>query len=154
MASGALSRVDRAGALRAGALFVAIVVWLVGVRFTSTALPLPAALASAGALAPIAAALLLQLALSLAQYLVRSAGASVARWPFLALIAIDIVINAIGMLIDYGIAESPGSAVLYLIRAIATANGLWQSVGALAIGALIAALPEQLVRDAFKVDRS
>lgn len=150
MSSVTQSRANHAGALRAGAIFVAIVVWLVGVRFTVTALPLPAALASAGALAPLVAAVVLQLALSIAQYLARSAGAAVARWPYYALVALDILINAIGILVDYGVAESPAGALLYMLRAIATAAGMWQALGALAIGALIAALPEQLARDAMK----
>lgn len=150
MSSVATSRTSRAGALRAGAMFVAIVVWMVGVRFTATALPLPAAALAYGPLAPAAIAIVLQLALSIAQYMIRASGASVARWPYLALVAIDILINAIGMLVDYGLADSPAGALLYLLRSIATAAGLWQSVAAITVGALVAFLPEQLVRDTFK----
>lgn len=145
----AQNRPAKAGFVRAGAVFIALVVWAAGVRFTSQAVPIPPA-AGGGPLAPLAAAFVMQLALSLAQYLVRSMGASAARWPYLVLILADVVINAIGILVDYQVVASPAAGLLFMLRSVATAAGLWQTAGALFMGLLIAALPEQLVRDAMK----
>jgi len=143
-----MSAIARTGRLpfKAGAnIFIALVVWGAGVIFTRQAIPLDESL---GPLAPWAAAALAQLALSLGQANLRDRGASASRWPYLALVAADVCLNAIGLLVLYGVVSDPGAAFLFALRAVTTGADLWQLAAALGAGALVAALPEQLIRDA------
>lgn len=130
---------------KAGNLFIALVVWAAGVAFTRQALPLDASL---GPIAPWIAAVVAQLALSLGQSNLRDRGASAGRWPYVVLVAADIGLNAIGLLITYGQAESAGSAILFTLRAVTTGAELWKVIAVALVGAVVAALPEQMVRDA------
>lgn len=132
----------------AGNIFIAVVVWLAGVVFTAQAVPLP--VNQLGPVTPWIAAAVLQVALSLAQTNIRDRGATVARWPYLALVVVDIGFNTVGLLVLYGIAVDPQEALVYTLRAITTGDGLWQLVACVLCGALVAALPEQLVRDAIR----
>lgn len=130
---------------KAGAnIFIALVVWIAGVVFTRQAIPMDTTL---GPLAPWGAALLAQLALSLGQANIRDGGI---RWPYLLLVGADVALNAIGLLVIYDVVLSPGAALVFALRALTTGAELWQLVAALMAGALVAALPEQLVRDAMK----
>jgi hypothetical protein len=142
-----LSTAVRAGRLpyKAGAnVFIALVVWGAGVIFTCQAIPIDEGL---GPLAPWGAAFLAQLALSLGQANIRDGGI---RWPYILLVLADIALNAIGLLVLYGVILSPGAALVFALRAVTTGADLWQLIAALGAGALVAALPEQLVRDAVK----
>jgi len=131
-----------------GNIFIALVVWLAGVAFTAQAVPLP--VNQLGPVAPWIAAAIVQIALSLAQTNIRDGGATAARWPYIALVFVDIGFNTVGLLVLYGIAPDPQAALVYILRAVTTADGLWQLVACILCGALVAALPEQLVRDAIK----
>lgn len=123
-----------------GNIFIALVVWLIGFYFTKTLLPFK----DIGPWMPWAFAFVVQVALSIGQTNIRARGA---HWPYLVLVLADISLNLIGLLMQFGLASTPQSAVLYTLRAITTGVNLWAVAGFALLAALIAALPEQLLRD-------
>lgn len=123
-----------------GNVFIALVVWGVGLYFTKTLLPFK----GLGLWLPWAVAFVVQVALSIGQTNIRARGA---HWPYLVLVLADIGLNLIGLLMQFDLAPSPQSAVLYSLRAITTGVNLWAVAGFALLAALIAALPEQLLRD-------
>lgn len=129
---------------RAGNLFIALVAWLLGLSFTRQILPFT----DIRPWVPWVAALIVQVALTIGQTNLRDYGVSGSRWPYVVLLLIDIGLNTLGLLIASGLADSAMSAILYSVRAVTTGIGLWQTIGLLLVGALVAALPEQLIRDA------
>jgi len=131
-----------------GNIFIAVVVWLAGVAFTMQAVPIPAN--TLGPVVPWAIAAIIQIMLSLAQTNIRDLGPTASRWPYVALVSIDVGFNTVGLLVLYNIVSDPQAALVYILRAFTTADGLWQLVACLLCAALVAALPEQLVRDAIK----
>lgn len=133
---------------RAGNLFIALVVWGGGVAFTRQALPLPAGADALGFIAPWALAIVIQLALSLGQTNLRAYGLASGRWPYLILLLLDIGVNAVGLLVTYGMLSTPGAALPYAVRALTSGAGLWELVAAIAAGSIVAMLPESLLRDA------
>ena len=125
-------------------LAIAIVVWLLGLGFTRQMVPF----VGIGDFLPWLVAAGIQFALSVGQTNQRSIGWRNLQWPYIVLIAIDIGLNSLGLLITSGTVQTPGDALLYVLRTLTTGQGSWQVATAIAIGALVAALPEQLLRDA------
>lgn len=123
-----------------GNIFIALVAWLVGFYFTKTILPFK----DIGPYLPWIVAFIIQLALSVGQTNMRDGRA---HWPYVALVLIDVGLNLVGLVMQFGLAENSQSAVSYLLRAATGGPGLWQVLGSLFLAALIAALPEQLIRD-------
>lgn len=133
---------------KAGSVFIAIIVWASGVAFTRGALPLPPAMDTLGVAAPWVIAIVIQLALSLAQSNVRARGFTLDAWPYWLLVAADIAANAIGLLTVYKVIPDPGAILAYMVVVFTTGQGLWQLVGAGIVGAVVAVLPESLIKDA------
>jgi hypothetical protein len=129
-------------------LVLAVGIWAIGAYFTGRALPLGAEL---GPAAPFLVAIALQALLTLAQSNIRVFGLSGDRWPLVIMVLLDVILNWFGIMIAYveGV-ETLGDAGLYVLRGLSTGAGLWQSVASLVIGALIAASPEVMARDAMK----
>lgn len=123
-----------------GNVFIAAVVWGIGWYFTKTLLPFK----DIGPWLPWGIAFVVQVALSIGQTNIRARGA---HWPYLVLVLADIALNLIGLLMQFDLASTPQSAVLYTLRAITTGVNLWAVAGFALLAALIAALPEQLLRD-------
>lgn len=123
-----------------GNIFIAIVAWLVGFYFTKTILPFK----DIGPYLPWVLAFIIQLALSIGQTNMRDGRA---HWPYAALVLVDVGLNLVGLLMQFGLAQTPQGAVFYGVQAVTGGPGLWQVLGSLALAALIAALPEQLIRD-------
>jgi hypothetical protein len=125
-------------------ILIAIVVWFFGLAFTRQVVPFR----GIGEILPWALAFGLQVALTIGQTNQRAIGWRNIRWPYAALMLVDVGLNAIGLLIATQTVQSSGDALLYVLRAVTTGDGAWQVAGSVAVGALIAALPEQLIRDA------
>lgn len=131
-------------ARRGANLFIAAVVWGAGLIFTRQVVPFTAI----GELLPWLLALIVQAALTVGQTNMRVGGLSFSSWPYIALVLVDVGLNGIGLLLSTQTVQTPGDALLYVLRAFTTGTGAWQVAAAILTGALIAALPEQLVRDA------
>lgn len=143
--SGRPARID---GRKAGNIFIAAVVWASGVSFTRSALPLPPSTDTLGWLAPWIIAVIIQLALSLAQSNVRAGGLTGGSGAYILLVLVDIAANAVGLLATYGVIVDASAIVAYVTRAATTGAGLWQLVAAGLVGAVVAVLPESLIKDA------
>lgn len=129
-------------------LVLALAIWSVGVYFTARAFPIGGEFGSA---APIVIAIGIQLLLSAAQSNLRAFGVTMGRWPFVVMTGVDVAINMSGLLISRveGV-NTLSDTGLYLVLALSTGAGLWQCALAFFVAALIAAAPEQMVRDALR----
>lgn len=129
-------------------LILAFIVWAIGVILTARSLPIGDEL---GPAIPVGAAIMLQLLFTLGQSNVRMLGLDSSRWPFIVMIVIDVVLNWAGLLVAFvpGVA-SLSDAALYVLLAISTGAGLWQCLIAFLVGALIAASPESMIKDALR----
>lgn len=129
-------------------LILAVIVWSIGVVLTARSLPFGPGI---GPAIPIGAAIVLQLLFTLGQSNVRILGLDGSRWPFVVMIGIDVVLNWAGLLVAFvpGVATL-SDAALYVVLAMSTGAGLWQCLIALLVGALIAASPESMVKDALR----
>jgi hypothetical protein len=128
-------------------VLLALGLWLVGVFFTATILPIDPTL---GPFIPWMVAVAIQLLLTAGQANLRILGVTLAGWPFVAMTIADVLINMAGLLMTYSKLDSLGDVALYTIRAALSGVGLWQVALALFVGALIAAAPEQMIRASLK----
>jgi len=128
---------------RLGNLFIALVVWGAGVYLTRQMLP-PAW----GATVLWGAAIVGQAALTIGQTNQRERGWRDLSPSYAALILVDVGVNAVGILVQMGQVRGLLDVVPYAYRAAATGEGAWQIGIAVLFGALVAALPEELIRDA------
>lgn len=128
---------------RVGNLFIALVVWSVGAYLTRQILP-PAW----GPTILWGSAIVGQLALTIGQTNQRERGWRSLSPAYVALILVDVGVNAVGILASMGQVRGLLDVLPYLYRASATGEGAWQIGLAVVLGALVAALPEELIRDA------
>lgn len=128
---------------RLGNLFIALVVWCAGAYLTRQMLP-PAW----GGAVLWGAAIVGQLALTIGQTNQRERGWRDLSPSYVALILVDVGVNAVGILTQMGQVHGIMDVVPYGYRAAVTGEGAWQIGGAVVLGALVAALPEELIRDA------
>lgn len=129
---------------RVANIFIAVVVWGVGLVFTRQVVPFN----GIGDVLPWVLAVVIQAALTVGQTNMRMDGLSFSSWSYVALVLVDVGLNGVGLLLSTQTVQTPGDALLYVLRAFTTGTGAWQVAAAILVGALIAALPEQLVRDA------
>lgn len=128
---------------RLGNLFIALVVWCAGAYLTRQMLP-----AAWGAAVLWGAAIVGQAALTIGQTNQRERGWRDLSPAYAALILVDVGVNAVGILVQMGQVRGLLDVVPYAYRAAATGEGAWQIGIAVLFGALVAALPEELIRDA------